>query len=329
MADANVSLQGQNNGAGDVEALFYKVFTGEVLAAFDAKNVMMGRHRVRNISNQKSASFANTGKAYGSIHAPGSEILGQNMLHSETVISVDSLLISPVFIADIYEAMNHYEVRRDYSHQCGEALARTFDKSVFRAALAAARATNKITGLPGGTTMTLSAGYAAADNATKAAEFAEAIFTARQTFAENDVDDSAAFVVVRPVDYFRLVQFKDLLNRDWGGMGSYADATLPQVAGLPLVVSNHLPGQNDGLNTHGDGVNVDDNGDIVPVKYADDYSKVQALIMTPEACGTVKLIDTSVRADWDNRRQGTLIVARQAVGHGVLRPECAQEIVLP
>ncbi len=106
MSTANVSLQGAVNAAGDPRSLFYKVFTGEVLTAFDRANVMESRHRIRNISNQKSASFANTGQARGRIHVPGTEILGQDMKHSETVITVDDLLISDVFIADIYEAMN-------------------------------------------------------------------------------------------------------------------------------------------------------------------------------------------------------------------------------
>lgn len=113
MANANVTLQGavdntQSSSAfsGDARALFYKVFTGEVLTAFSATNVMESRHRIRNITNQKSASFANTGQARGRIHTPGAEITGQQMQHNETVITVDDLIISDVFISDIYEAMN-------------------------------------------------------------------------------------------------------------------------------------------------------------------------------------------------------------------------------
>lgn len=330
MTAATVQYPGQINNAGDTQALFYKLFTGEVLAAFDAKNVMMNRHRIRNLRGGKSASFANTGKAYGKVHAPGTEILGSVLPHNETVISVDDLIISDVFIPEIEEAKNHYEVRRDYSKQCGEALARTFDKQVMRVAASAARSANKITGLPGGETLTLSAGYAAATDAAKAVEFAEALFAARQGFDEDDVDTSGAFVLVRPVDYYRLVRNKDLLNKDWGGVGSYAQAELPMVAGFPLVMTNHIPAQNDLVgNDAADAINVDDNGDIVTVKYALDYTKLQSLILTPDFGGTVKLIDLSVRGEWDHRRQGTLIVAKQATGHGVLRPECAKEIVLP
>lgn len=55
MADAIVSRLGQVNGAGDADALFLKVFAGEVLTSFEKKNVMMGKHQIRTISNGKSA----------------------------------------------------------------------------------------------------------------------------------------------------------------------------------------------------------------------------------------------------------------------------------
>lgn len=335
MSTANVSLQGAVNSAGDPKSLFYKVFTGEVLTAFDRKNVMEPRHRIRNIQNQKSASFANTGQARGRIHVPGTEILGQNMQHNETVITVDDLLISDVFVADIYEAMNHYEVRRDYSHQLGEALARTFDKQVMRVAAQAARADNKVTGLPGGTSLYLGSAYAGKSDLEKAQDLADAFFLAHQTFIENDVDPSGCFALIRPDAYFRLVRNKDLLNSDWGGLGSFAEAELPMVAGIPLVVTNNLPSQNDSSATStetyftGDaGVSVVRDGvDYISPKYSDDYTPLEAIIMKPEAVGTVKLIDLNLQSQFDIRRQGTLMVARMAVGHGVLRPECAIEIL--
>ena len=44
------------------------------------------------------------------------------------------------------------------------------------------------------------------------------------------------------------------------------------------------------------------------------------------AVGTVKLMDLSTEAAYDIRRQGHLMVAKYAVGHGVLRPESAVEL---
>ena len=43
--------------AGTADALFLKLFGGEVLTAFDEKNVAVSRHMIRTISNGKSAAF--------------------------------------------------------------------------------------------------------------------------------------------------------------------------------------------------------------------------------------------------------------------------------
>lgn len=331
MTDATPTRLGQINAAGDAKALFYKLFTGEVLTAYEKKVVLQGRHRQRNITHGKSAAFANTGQATGRYHVPGTEILGQTIRHGETVITIDDLLIADVFIANIDEAMNHFEVRGEYANQLGQALARTYDKQALRTGITAARSTsatvNGITTLPGGTEITLSAGYAAATAEAKAAELAAAIFAAHQALVEKDVPLEGVFAVLKPADYFLLVQDKNLLNKDWGGIGSYAMADLPMVAGIPLIMSNMLPSQNDASFTSG-GI-VTDNGDVVAGKYSGDYSKTKVLIMTPDAIGTVNLMDMAVENEYDIRRQGTLIVAKKLCGTGVLRPECAVEIKLP
>jgi hypothetical protein len=44
------------------------------------------------------------------------------------------------------------------------------------------------------------------------------------------------------------------------------------------------------------------------------------------AVGTVKLMDLAMESAYDIRRQGTLFVAKYAMGHGVLRPECSVEL---
>ena len=55
MANATVSRIGQANQAGDEKALFLKVFSGEVLAAFEETNVFLGKTTVRTITSGKSA----------------------------------------------------------------------------------------------------------------------------------------------------------------------------------------------------------------------------------------------------------------------------------
>lgn len=55
MADHTVSFAGQANGAGAADALFLKLWGGEVLTAFREYNAFATRTVVRNIKNGKSA----------------------------------------------------------------------------------------------------------------------------------------------------------------------------------------------------------------------------------------------------------------------------------
>jgi hypothetical protein len=48
--------------------------------------------------------------------------VGGTIRHGERIITIDDLLVSPSFIANIDEAMNHYDVRSIYSGEIGEAL---------------------------------------------------------------------------------------------------------------------------------------------------------------------------------------------------------------
>ena len=48
--------------------------------------------------------------------------------------------------------------------------------------------------------------------------------------------------------------------------------------------------------------------------------------MSTRAVGTVKLLDLAQEMSWDMRRQVTLLLAKYAIGHGILRPEAAVEL---
>ena len=140
--DQNVSRLGQQNQSGDVRALFLKLFAGEVLTAFEEKNIAMGLHRVRTISNGKSASFPMTGVATAEYHTAGQLIEADAMNHAERIVTVDDLLISKSFIANIDEAMNHFDVRSIYSKEMGHALANAADRNILKIVATAAGMTS-------------------------------------------------------------------------------------------------------------------------------------------------------------------------------------------
>lgn len=304
MANATPSRSGQINLAGDVDALFLKVFSGEVLTAFHRQNVFLDRSMVRTISNGKSATFPVTGTVVAAYHTPGTEIVGSTIPANEKVIVVDDLLISSAFIANIDEAKNHYDVRAIYSDEVGKALAETMDKNLAQVAVLAARGAAAITGGNGGTALT-NAAYA-----TDSTVLAAGLFTAAQTLDEKNVG-AERNVFLRPAQYYLLAQNTTMINQWYGGQGAVSEGTILKVAGIEIVKTNALPNTN-----------------VITgvAAYQGNFATTVGLVMHKSAIGTVKLLDLATESEYDMRRQGTLILSKYAVGHGVLRSESAVEL---
>ena len=353
----DVSRLGQTNLTGDVRDLFLKLYAGEVLTSFEAKNVMMPLVRTRTITKGKSASFPMLGRTTAEYHTPGNEITGGSVRASERIVTIDDLLISSQFIANIDEAINHYDVRSTYSKEAGIALATEADKNILRTAMKGALATNATRAAAlvqdykafgeEDFTDNITIGSAAGD-VTDPAKLAKAIFDARKEMDKKNVPyDGGAVVVLPPDQYYALLDVTDgnklvYMNRDFGGNGSVASGVVPSIAGMPVVMSNHLvtadlietaggsKGQSKGnrplANTAGSGrttaydiTNTTTDG----VNLVDIAAKVRGMIITKDAVATVKLMDLGVESEYQINRQGTLMVAKYAMGHNVLRPAAA------
>tara|TARA_B100000085_G_scaffold281656_1_gene308663 strand:- start:47 stop:997 length:951 start_codon:yes stop_codon:yes gene_type:complete len=310
MSNAVVSRLGQVNGANDVNALFLKVWSGEVLATFQRENKMLGMTNVRTISSGKSAQFPVIGTTSASYHTPGNEILGTSVKHAEKTINIDDLLVSSAFIANIDEAKNHYDVRSTYTSEMGRALANTVDKNLLQLAVLGAQASATITGGNGGTQIT------DADANTNATSLIASIFECAQALDEKDVPSEDRFCVVKPDIYYQIVQNDKILNRDFGanGNGVYSDGTVIKVAGINIVKSNTAVTAYADNSSAVSGTNN---------TYNVDAQYVVATVFHKSAIGTVKLMDLGMESEYDLRRQGSLMVAKMALGHGILRPESA------
>ncbi|MFZ9536526.1 MAG: phage capsid protein [Vulcanococcus sp.] len=304
-----------NNTGVATDALFLKVFAGEVLTAFRKATVFEALHTVRTISSGKSAQFPIIGLASTGYHTPGTMLTGSQIKHAEAVVNIDDKLVSQVFLADIDEAKNHYDVRSQYSVEMGNALAYRFDQNVAAMIAKAARtATNFNTDLPGGTQINITA---ASKAAITGAQLATTLFSAAQKMDENNLPQDGRYCVLPPAQYYKLVQTTDVINRDWGGQGAYANGTVLRVAGIDIVMSNHLP------TTNRSAVTGENNS------YDANFTNSVGLIFNKQAVGTVKLMDlkmeqtgSDVHALW----QGTFMVGSMALGTNVLRPDCAIEI---
>ena len=371
---SNISRSGQSNATGSTRELFLKLYAGEVLTAFQTRNVMMPIHRVRTISKGKSAQFPMTGKfRSASYHTPGNEITPATTKQAERIVSIDDLLINAQFIPNIDEAMTHYDIRSIYTQEAGYALAKVADQNILRTAIKSGLCDNATVAGTAGMIQQFDAfddedftdnvfiggatGSPAAD-VQDPKELAQAIIEAKRILENKAVPGDP--VVVLPTDlYFNMFKvngstpLNDLVifNRDVGGTGSPLSGNVPSIMGMPLVVTPHLGSFSGSTWTSNLFTQAGGAGTALATTDADPLSaesgrngqydvpatsvatgsmgtdnlsdlalRVVGMVMTQDAVATVKLMDLSVESEYQIIRQGTLTVAKYAMGHNVLRP---------
>jgi len=325
MANATVSRLGLVNATGtNFDALFLKVFSGEVLTAFGQNNIFNEQlHSVRTIASGKSASFPVLGTASAAYHVIGTPLVGANQIKAnEKIINIDDMLISQAVVARLEELKNHYDVRSIYSAELGKALAKAYDQNVAKTIANASRASTTLSGGNGGLVLTLPTG-----NTNSAAvtgdELVAAIYDIAQEFDSRDIPTTDRFVVLPPQEYYKIPESATrIIDTDFNpqGNGSVASGRVNMVAGIPVMMSNNVPQTNVASNPSG-----------ANNTYSGDDSKTLGLVFHKSAVGTVKLQDMTTEisgADYGIMYQSTLLLAKYALGHGILRPECAATIKL-
>jgi len=307
MSDFYVSRPGQANATGSATAVFLEVFSGLVLEAFDKAQVTMDRHLVRTISSGYTAQFPVFGTASASAHTPGVELTGQAIRGADRNIAVEFLLTADVFVANIDEAMAHFDVKSIYAHQLGQALANAFDANVFRSIYLASEVADDalFTGSKGGLQLTDAA------MATDVSVLKAAIFDAAQGLDEESVPGNDRYLAVRPAQFYLLLQDGEFINRDYSGEGSKARAAMPFASDLQVLKSNNIPSSVDTSNTN------------IPSNLRATYAPYIAAVWGKSAAGTTKLLDLKTETEYSARHQGTLLVAKYAMGHGILQTEAA------
>jgi len=317
MAVANNSWLGSDNSStpanmSEERANQLKMFSGEVIKAFEKHTVMLDKHKVITISSGKSAQFPIIGRMPDAeYHTPGAEIGGQDILAGERVVPIDRLLISHVFVDKLDEAINQYEVRAMYSDMMGRKLAETFDNHVMREVCLGAAASATVSTLDGGLETT-DANFDHGTAATKWVAWEDAIFETAANFDEKFVPKDR-YLILDPQYYQFLVRHvqttgMSAINKDYGGAGSYADGTVFRIGGIDLISTAMFP-------------RADYSGEDF---HAKNLLLTDGIAFGSDAVATVKLLDLAIEQEWDIRRQGTLLVAKYAMGHAYLRPEsCA------
>ena len=322
LATTGISNPGQKLSAGDRDALFMKVFSGEVLTAFARNTVMMSRHQVRTIDHGKSASFAVMGRTRAKYLAPGDSLDDQRkkMEHNERVIAIDGLLTADCLITDIDDAMNHYDVRVEYSRQLGEALAMAADCAVINelANEAAKDSTFKDGNIPDKDTASdkvLGTGKAfefvtsldISQDANYGNKILEGLLAARAQMTKNYVPMGDRYCLLTPEGYSAVMKALMPDSANYHALFDPNTGKLQTICGFEVIEVPHL------LNEGVDGKHALN----AKIKTAG----LQGIVFHRSAVGTVKLKDLAMERARRAEYQADQIIAKLAMGHGGLRPE--------
>lgn len=317
-SDLNLSRFGSiENGADGTYALdnelFLTVFAGETLRTFGNTCIMKGLHPTK-VMVGKEMEYPVLGSTTARYQKIGEKLVTTRIASNKVTIRADEYLNAAVEIHDLDEAKTHYDIRAPYSDELGIALAEAFDDKTMRVALKAARSDAFIDDPKafGGSVI-------ARTNADTDAEvLQDIIFEAVQTLEEKNIRRTETRnLIMRPAQYYLLHRAPKVLNRDYGGSGSISENSDLRIAGVNITMSNLLP---KAVYTKQDGENND---------YSGNFTKTVALLFTPRAIMTasVRELQTSMSGDdYKFNYNATAIKAQYALGHCIVRPDCAIEI---
>ena len=331
-----VTVNGQAVSAYDAKyATYLKLFTGEMIKAYESACIAKGTVQNRQLRSGKAAQFIFTGRMTAGYHVPGLPIMGNgNTLGAadalggqppvaEKTIVMDDLLISSAFVYDLDETLAHYSLRSEISAKIGHAMAEAYDKKIFRTIAKAAREAHPITAAPGpepgGSIIRLGD-----NNEYNAEALVDAFFEAASILDEKNMPREGRTAVLSPRQYYALISQtgSNILNNDYGtttqgslntGEGLYS------IAGIKIRRSNNLPFLAGTVNGS-EGENND---------YSGDFSNHAGLIYYKDAAAVVEAMGPSIQttgSDVKTMYQGDLIVGRMAMGAGTLNPAAAIEL---
>lgn len=315
----NYQQQGAKQNAGDQLALFLKVFSGEVLTAFTRASKVMNNHMIKTIDSGKSTSFPVIGRGKAHYLPAGSNLddLREAIPHNEVVINIDGLLTSDVLITDIFEAMNHYDVRGEYAKQLGEALAIAADGATVAEIAKLVKAnTENITGLGKGIVVEKTITGGAGINYETGKAVIDGLLEMKAKWTTQYVPEEERFAYITPEVESAIITSKDAINRDYGAVASIVDGNIDKLCGFKIIAVPHLKAggadKTGMLGTSPEGH-----------EFPTDYAGALAVCAHRTAVATVKLKDLQLEHARRPELQADMIIAKNAVGHGGLRPEAS------
>ena len=160
-----------------------------------------------------------------------------------------------------------------------------------------------------------------------------ALFVAAEQMDSKNVPSEGRYCLLPPANYYQLVKTnKDAINRDYGndGNGSIAQGNIMSVAGIRILKSNHIPtGAASSTELLANAQIQNDVFGSAGVGYGNtSFAETKGVVFQTEGVGTVKLLDLAMESEYFMERLGTMLMAKYAMGHGVLREEACMELIV-
>lgn len=309
-----------NDAAAGRLKMFLTLFGGEVLTAYRKKAVTLGRHMERTIEHGKSADFPVLGRKTASYLLPGESLDDKRQAEQQTSVNlkIDGLLTSDCLITDLDDAMNHYDVRGEYSYQIGEALAMARDGGLLAeiAKMVVANA-ELLPGLGKGKIVTRAVeGAMTSESEALGKAIVSMLLEVKTAMSNNYVPADGRVCYMLPVGVNALTASMVAINRDFGAVASITEANVMRIAGFDIIEVPHLTA---GGITVTDGI-IQGTGHVFPAAYK---ASCIFLVAHRTSVGTLTLKDFNLEHGRRIEFQADQIVGKYAMGHGGLRPEAA------
>lgn len=262
----------------------------------------------------KSASFAVMGRTRAKYLAPGNSLDDQRkkMEHNERVIAIDGLLTADCLITDIDDAMNHYDVRVEYSRQLGEALAMGADCAIINElANEAAKdakfkdgnildngvGADKVLGT--GKAFEFVTGLEISQEAEYGNKILEGLLAARAQMTKNYVPQGDRYCLLTPEGYSAVMKALMPDAANYHALFDPNTGKLQTICGFEVIEVPHL--LNDGIDgKHALNTKIETAG-------------LQGIVFHRSAVGTVKLKDLAMERARRAEYQADQIIAKYAI----------------
>ncbi len=236
--ESNPQYPGQENLAGDLDALFKDKFKPAVGQLLMEEEKLSGIFEVVSLNGSKTYTEPAVGRTITKTQENRGDFLsGEKIEHAENTIGCDRPEYAKVSVDQVDEAMSNLLIKPVYRTRMARAIGRYRDGYRICELVKAARATHALTSEVGGSVIT---GVDLTTPTTKADQgevLYHALESAIQTMREKDVEDSLTALLTY-AQRTMLHNYIPLINKDYGGPSDVTDEDVKNVLGLNIIYSN-------------------------------------------------------------------------------------------